>query len=148
MIVSPILIMGVCAWAAAQVLKFIISIIAFRKVDIKYLYTGGGMPSSHSALVCACSTGTAFAAGLDSPLFAIVVLFSFIVMYDAANVRRETGKQSKILNYIMKDWANVPPEVMDRELKELLGHTPLQVLVGAALGVAVGLIGGFLAYGS
>ena len=97
--------------------------------------------------MCACSTGTAFAEGLDSPLFAIVVLFSFIVMYDAANVRRETGKQSKILNYIMKGWEDIPSEIMDRQLKELLGHTPLQVLVGAAVGVAVGLIGGFLAYG-
>ncbi len=146
MFINPILIMGISAWAIAQVLKFIISIIAFRKVDIQYLYTGGGMPSSHSALVCACSAGTAFATGLSSPLFAIVTLFSFIVMYDAANVRRETGRQSKILNYITKDWDDIPPEVMDRQLKELLGHTPLQVLVGAVLGIAVGVIGGLLAY--
>lgn len=146
MFINPILIMGISAWAIAQVLKFIISIIAFRKVDIQYLYTGGGMPSSHSALVCACSAGTAFATGPSSPLFAIVTLFSFIVMYDAANVRRETGRQSKILNYITKDWDNIPPEVMDRQLKELLGHTPLQVLVGAVLGIAVGVIGGLLAY--
>lgn len=146
MFISPVLVMAVSAWAAAQVLKFLISIVLYHKFDIKYLYTGGGMPSSHSALVCACATGTAFATGLNSPIFALSAVLAFIVMYDAANVRRETGKQSKVLNYIMKNWDEVKPELFEQELKELLGHTPLQVLVGAMLGICIGLLGSLLAF--
>ena len=123
-----------------------ISVAVYRKFDINYLITSGGMPSSHSALVCACATAAAFEAGLSSPVFAVAAVLAFIVMYDAANVRRETGEQAKVLNYIMRNWNEVKPEEFEDELKELIGHTPFQVAMGGILGVAVGIAGG-LAFG-
>lgn len=144
--ISPILIMSVAAWALAQVLKLLVSMAVYRKFDIKYLTTGGGMPSSHSALVCACATGTGFAAGVNSAVFAATVVVAFIVMYDAANVRKETGEQAKILNYIMQNWKEVKPDLFAEELKELIGHTPLQVAMGAILGIAAGLVGSLIAF--
>ncbi len=145
--VSPVLLIAVAAWAVAQGSKLLISIAVYRKFDITYLTTGGGMPSSHSALVCATAVSTAMCAGFDSPAFAVSAVLAFIVMYDAAHVRRETGKQSKVLNYILRNWEEFRPEQFDAELKELIGHTPLQVAVGAVLGAAVGLLGGYIAFG-
>lgn len=143
----PVLLIAICAWAIAQGLKLLISVAVYRKFDISYLTTGGGMPSSHSALVCATAVSTAICAGLDSPAFAVAAVLAFIVMYDAAHVRRETGEQAKVLNYILRNWEGLRPEDFERELKELIGHTPLQVAVGATLGVIVGLAGGYIAYG-
>ena len=143
----PVLWIAIAAWASAQVLKLLISIAVYRKFDITYLTTGGGMPSSHSALVCATAVSTGISAGFDSPVFAVSTVVAFIVMYDAAHVRRETGKQSKVLNYIMSTWGELRPEEFEAELKELIGHTPRQVAVGGILGGAVGLAGGFIAYG-
>ena len=143
----PVLWIAISAWAIAQVTKLLISIAVYRKFDITYLTTGGGMPSSHSALVCATAVSTAICAGIDSPVFAVAAVLAFIVMYDASHVRRETGKQSKVLNYIMRNWEELRPEEFEAELKELIGHTPLQVAVGGVLGVAVGLVGSFIAYG-
>lgn len=143
----PVLFIAVSAWAIAQVLKLLISIAVYRKFDITYLITGGGMPSSHSALVCAAAVSTGICSGFDSPVFAMAAVMAFIVMYDASHVRRETGKQSKVLNYIMSTWEEKLPEQFEAELKELIGHTPLQVAVGAVLGIAVGLAGGWIAYG-
>lgn len=145
--VCPVLLIAVAAWAAAQVLKLVIATAVYRKFDITYLTTGGGMPSSHSALVCAAAVSCGISAGFDSPTFAVAAVLAFIVMYDAAHVRRETGEQAKILNYIMSTWEEKRPEQFEAELKELIGHTPLQVAVGAVLGVAVGLLGSFIAYG-
>jgi len=144
---SPVLLIAVSAWAIAQVLKLLISVAVYHKFDITYLTTGGGMPSSHSALVCAAAVSCAMSAGFDSPVFAVAAVLAFIVMYDAAHVRRETGEQAKVLNYIMRSWADVKPDVFEAELKELIGHTPLQVAVGGVLGAAVGLLGGFIAFG-
>ena len=142
----PVLFIAIAAWAIAQVLKLLIATAVYRKFDVTYLVTGGGMPSSHSALVCACATAAAFEAGLSSPVFAVAAVLAFIVMYDAANVRRETGEQAKVLNYIMRNWNEVKPEEFEDELKELIGHTPFQVAMGGILGVAVGIAGG-LAFG-
>ena len=139
--VNKILVLAVASWAIAQVLKLLISMAVYHKFDINYLITGGGMPSSHSALVCSCAVSTAFEVGFDSPMFAISAVLAFIVMYDAAHVRRETGEQAKVLNYIMRNWSEVKPEEFGDELKELIGHTPLQVAVGAVLGIAVGAVG-------
>ena len=137
--VNKILLIAVAAWAIAQVLKLLISVAVYRKFDINYLITSGGMPSSHSALVCACATAAAFEAGLSSPVFAVAAVLAFIV-------RRETGEQAKVLNYIMRNWNEVKPEEFEDELKELIGHTPFQVAMGGILGVAVGIAGG-LAFG-
>jgi len=144
---SPVLLIAVAAWAIAQVLKLLISMAVYRRFDITYLTTGGGMPSSHSALVCAAAVSCAMSDGFDSPVFAVAAVLAFIVMYDAAHVRRETGEQSKVLNYIMRNWVDSLPEDFERELKELIGHTPLQVAVGGVLGVVVGLAGSYIAFG-
>ena len=104
------------------------------------------MPSSHSAMVCACATGVGFSQGLDDPLFAIAAVLAFIVMYDASNVRWETGKQAKVLNCMMRSWSGEKPELLEKELKEMLGHTPFQVAMGALLGVAVGIVGSLIAF--
>ena len=135
---NKILLIAVSAWAAAQVLKLLIAWAVYRKLDLTYLTTGGGMPSSHSALVCAFETG------LDSPVFAVAAVLAFIVMYDAAHVRLETGKQAKVLNQLMRNLGEGRPETFEEDLKELIGHTPLQVAVGAVLGVVVGVLGGLL----
>lgn len=143
----PILLIAISAWAVAQGLKLLIAAAVYRKFDITYLTTGGGMPSSHSALVCAAAVSCGMSAGFDSPVFAVAAVMAFIVMYDAANVRRETGEQAKVLNYILRNWGEVRPEEFEDELKELIGHTPFQVAMGAVLGVAVGLAGSFIAFG-
>lgn len=142
--ITPILFLAVAGWAIAQVLKMVIFVIVYRKVDWSYLFTGGGMPSSHSALVCSCAAAIGMTEGIDQPIFALAVVLAFIVMYDAANVRKETGEQAKILNYIMKNWDEYKPELFAEELKELIGHTPLQVAAGAILGVLVGVAGAWL----
>lgn len=145
--VSPVLLIAVAAWAVAQGLKLLIAAAVYRKFDITYLTTGGGMPSSHSALVCAAAVSCGMSAGFDAPVFAVAAVVAFVVMYDAAHVRRETGEQAKVLNYILRNWEEFKPEDFERDLKELIGHTPLQVAVGAVLGVGVGLLGSWLAFG-
>jgi len=139
--VNQALLLSILAWAIAQVLKFFIYAAVHREFESSYLFTGGGMPSSHSAFVCACAVSVAFQAGLDSVSFAIIVTLALIVMYDAANVRKETGKQAQVLNHIMENWKEMKPEELPGQLKELIGHTWLQVVMGALLGVAVGVAG-------
>ncbi len=142
--ISPILWMAVCAWAIAQGAKMVINLVVYHKVDWKSLTSSGGMPSSHSALVCACATGVGVLYGLNTPMFAMAVVLALVVMYDAANVRKATGEQAKVLNYIMKNWDQHKPELFADDLKELVGHTPLQVCMGAVLGILVGLAGSLL----
>ena len=140
-----VLILAIIGWASAQFLKVVVVFICERKLEWRCLFQSGGMPSSHSATVCACAASTAMITGVDSVLFALSVVFAFIVMYDAANVRKETGEQAKILNYMMEHWNEMKPEMFSKELKELIGHTPMQVICGAILGVLVGLFGCMIA---
>lgn len=144
--ITPILLMAVAAWAIAQILKMVIALAAYREFAWRHLSTGGGMPSSHSAMVCACATGVGFSEGIDHPLFAIAAVVAFIVMYDASNVRWETGKQAKVLNCMIRAWNGEKPELPEKELKEMLGHTPFQVAMGALLGIAVGIAGSLMAF--
>jgi len=134
--------LAVLAWAIAQVLKTVISFAQSRKWDAKLLLSGGGMPSSHSASVCACASSIGMLCGWREPVFALAVVVAIVVMYDAFNVRRAAGEQAKVLNIMMERWND--PEVFNKDLKELLGHTPLQVLMGAILGIAVGIGGAWL----
>lgn len=140
------LILDLCifSWALAQVLKFIVVLISKRKLDWRYIWTSGGMPSSHSSFVCTCASSVGYLYGWSSPLFAISAVVAIVVMYDAAHVRKAAGEQAKILNYIMSHWKEMKPEFFGKELKELLGHTPFQVLMGALLGIVVGLGGAAL----
>ncbi|GHU87894.1 membrane protein [Clostridia bacterium] len=137
---NHILNVAVLAFLAAQVIKVFIELWRCKKVDFRRLLGSGGMPSSHSSTVVALSVSVGKICGLNSPEFAISAVFAFIVMYDAANVRRAAGEQAKILNYMIRNWNEITPEIFGRELKELLGHTPLQVFSGAALGLAMGLL--------
>ena len=133
-----ILNLAILAWALAQVIKFVITLITKHKLDFRNILSSGGMPSSHSAAVCATAASVGYLYGLSTPLFAMAAVMAVVVMYDAANVRRETGKQAIILNYMMEHWDEGKPVEFEKALKELIGHTPLQVLMGALLGIAVG----------
>ncbi len=128
------------AFLLAQILKIFFVLIVKKKLDIRRLIGSGGMPSSHSATVACLATSVGKVAGTASPLFAVAVVFAFIVMYDASNVRRAAGEQAKILNYMMEHWDETTPELFGQQLKELLGHTPIEVFCGAGLGIVIGLI--------
>lgn len=136
-----ILNLSILAWAIAQILKAVIILIVERRFDFSRIWGGGGMPSSHSAFVCACAASIGRMYGVDSPLFALAAVVAIVVMYDASNVRRAAGQQAEILNYIMENWKDMRPEFFTKELKTLLGHTPLQVFFGALLGLAIGYFG-------
>lgn len=133
---NQILIVALIACGTAQLLKIPIDILRSKKTSIRSLFSSGGMPSSHSALVGALATGVGQAKGWDSSEFAIACLFAVIVMYDAAGVRQAAGKQARILNQIIEDMFQ-EKEFKEEKLKELLGHTPIQVLAGLSLGIAI-----------
>ena len=121
-----------------QVFKFLADAVKNKKLNFKRLVETGGMPSSHSATVTSLMTAVGISEGLSSPIFAAVFVFSVIVMYDAAGVRRAAGKQASILNQLINsNQVHVDTNV---KLKELLGHTPVQVIVGGVYGVIVGII--------
>ena len=136
-----VLDLSVTAWLIAQILKVVINYTAHRKLDLQLLISSGGMPSSHSSLVCACAMSVGRLDGFTSTSFAIAVVVALVVMYDACNVRRAAGEQAKILNYIVEHWEHMSPAMVGEELKELLGHTPVQVFMGALLGISVGWFG-------
>jgi acid phosphatase family membrane protein YuiD len=132
---NQILLISLLACFSAQILKVIIEVIRNGKVNLRFLVTTGGMPSAHSALVGALATGVGLEVGWSSADFAIACLFAVIVMYDAAGVRQAAGKQARILNQILDEFFQDGHNLNEERLKELLGHTPFQVLVGLALGI-------------
>ncbi len=119
----------------AQIIKFFFHLIVKRQVDLRLFTTTGGMPSSHAAGVMGLSTAVGLIKGFDSIVFAIALGYAFIVMYDAAGVRRAAGKQAACLNRIIMDIYKQDLQEAGGKLKELLGHTPLQVFIGALFGV-------------
>lgn len=138
---NMILNLSILAWVTAQVLKVLLILILNHRWDWRQIMSSGGMPSSHSAFVCACAASVGMMQGFSSVNFAISTVLAVVVMYDASNVRRAAGEQAKILNYMMDHWKEMRPEFFGRELKELLGHTPFQVLMGGLLGISIGLGG-------
>jgi acid phosphatase family membrane protein YuiD len=126
------------AWFTAQFLKLSIHFIRFKKVDMSYMYSQGGMPSAHTAVMTALATTIAVLYGLESPLFAISMIVTFVIMYDAAGVRRTVGYQSTMLNKMLDELFRDNKEFSQR-LQEIIGHTKWEVFVGAALGVTFGL---------
>lgn len=132
-----VLDLGILAWFIAQVLKLVLELALRRTLDWRILLSSGGMPSSHASFVCALACGVGGLYGWDGALFALAAGLAAVVMYDACNVRRAAGEQAKVLNDLLQHLDQVSPE---RALKELLGHTPLQVLMGALLGCTVGLL--------
>lgn len=131
------LISALISWAAAQILKVIIVLICDRQLDFRRLIGSGGMPSSHSSFVCSLAVMTGLTEGFGSPLFALCFVMAFVVMYDATGVRRSAGQQAALLNKIVKNLKNSDLKNTEKELKELLGHTPIQVIAGALLGAVI-----------
>lgn len=127
------------AWGIAQVAKVTLSSVRQRRLNLRVLAETGGMPSSHSAIVMGLTTAIGKYAGLTSAAFAIALIFSFVVMYDAAGLRRAAGRQAEVLNRLVEDLVHMRG-VQEERLRELLGHTPVEVLVGAVLGIAVGIL--------
>lgn len=141
---NQLLVSAVLGWVVAQGLKTLIDFALNKSFNKERLVGSGGMPSSHSATVCGLTTAAVIKYGVGSFEFAISFVLSMIVMYDAIGVRRETGKQAKLLNSIlMEDPLKLSAEVLQERLKEYVGHTPLQVVAGALLGVflAIGISG-------
>ena len=126
-------------WFCVQSFKVIYDLITTKKFNFKRILGAGGMPSSHTAVVTTLATMIGKNEGLDTPIFAMAVIVSLVVMYDAAGVRRAAGKQARLLNKIVETPGLSGVEMQER-LVEVLGHTPLQVIVGAIIGIAVGLI--------
>jgi uncharacterized protein len=133
------LIPPLLAWAIAQVTKVVLYSIKRRRLNLRVLAETGGMPSSHAAIVMGLTSAVGRLNGLSSATFAIALIFSFVVMYDAQGVRRAAGRQAAVLNRLIEDLFSMRG-LEETRLRELLGHTPFEVLVGAALGVAVGLL--------
>ncbi len=134
-----ILYVTTLAWFVAQGLKVLIYWIRNHKINFRLFVGTGGMPSSHSAFVCSLATAIGLETGWDSPVFLLSVGMALIIMSDAAGVRRAAGQQAKILNEIVDDLYSSRP-VPEKKLKELLGHTPVQVFAGAILGIVVVLV--------
>ncbi len=126
-------------WFFIQLFKLIYDLVTTKKFNFKRILGAGGMPSSHSAVVVALCTMVGKEYGINSAIFGIAVIFAFVVMYDAAGVRRAAGKQAKLLNKIIETPGLTSVEVSEK-LVEVLGHTPKQVLVGALIGLIAGLI--------
>ncbi len=139
---NPIFFSAFTGWLVAQILKTLIHLYFTKKFVAERLIGSGGMPSSHSATVCALVTATGYHYGPSSFEFAIALIFAIIVMHDARGVRRETGIQAQLLNEILEIFSSMGRNELSahEKLKEFVGHTPLQVLVGAILGIICAVI--------
>ena len=137
-ITNKVLIIPICSWAITQLLKVIVILIQKKQLDLRYLVISGGMPSSHSALVSALATSVALIQGLGSVAFGISAIFALVVIYDAAGVRRSVGQQSVVLNRIIRELKlRRPLTELGRDLREFVGHTQFQVIIGALLGIVI-----------
>jgi len=129
------------AWLAAQITKIILGVIFEKRFNFKWLLGTGGMPSAHASAVTALAFSVGLTVGYNSPLFIATLIFAFITMFDAQGVRRAAGRQAVMLNRIVDDIYH-KVEIKQERLKELLGHTPVEVFVGALLGLVIALIFG------
>lgn len=134
---NHVLFAALIGWFLAQGLKIPIHYLVEHEWDLKRFHGSGGMPSSHTAMVVAASLMTSALSGFESPVFGVAVVFACIVMYDATGVRRETGKQATVINQILRDVLVNGKQISDAELKELVGHKPIEVAGGALVGAAV-----------
>lgn len=139
---NRVLLVAILACLIAQICKLIVHFVQHGKVTVRVLVETGGMPSAHSALVACLAAGVGQTLGWASPDFALATIFAIIVMYDAAGVRQAAGKQARILNQIIDELFRENPTFNEDRLKELLGHTPFQVIVGSALGITISCLAG------
>ena len=136
---NPYFVVPLIAWAIAQASKVIVDSVILHQFSVRRLVTAGGMPSSHSALVVSLTTIIGRLQGVGSPLFAMALIFSSVVMYDATGVRRAAGQQAMVLNRLLDDLFIAHRGIHQERLRELLGHTPIEVIAGGLLGIVVGL---------
>lgn len=134
---NGVLICAVISWFAAQALKVPVYALVEKKWNFRRFFGSGGMPSSHTSFVVALALMVGHALGFETPEFAITFVLACIVMYDAAGVRREAGTQAAVINQILRDVLIDGKPISDEALKELVGHTPLEVFAGAILGIIV-----------
>ncbi|MBD5500163.1 MAG: divergent PAP2 family protein [Lachnospiraceae bacterium] len=138
---NVIFVSAILGWFIAQVLKTMIHLFITKKFVMERMVGSGGMPSSHSATVCALATSAGMTYGGGSAEFAIAVIFAIVVMHDAMGVRRETGIQARVINEMLEIFTNMGNKMSPEEkLKEFVGHTPLQVLAGAILGILIAVL--------
>ena len=141
---NEILTVSLLSWFVAQVLKTIINFVLLGRFQLERMWGDGGMPSAHSATVTAMVIATARSEGIHSAIFAVAAVVAIITMHDAMGVRRETGEQAKVLNQMIDQWIDISeknaPFLQNMHLKEMVGHTPLQVVAGVLVGVAVGFL--------
>ena len=133
LIANDVLVACVVAWGIAQVSKPVLHYVHTRRFNLRFLLSAGGMPSSHSAVVVALATRIGLETGLSSIPFALAAVFAAVVMYDAAGVRRAVSLQARVLNRMLTEMIEAQHFNEDR-LRELIGHTPFEVFVGALLG--------------
>jgi acid phosphatase family membrane protein YuiD len=136
--------LSVLSWAAAQIIKGIIQRILYGTFSLEQFLASGGMPSSHSSLVTCCAITIGRIYGFDSGLFALAALFAIVVMYDACHVRKSSGEQAQAFNDLMRILSEQNPDWDQEELKVVMGHTILQVIFGALLGVVIAFVGAWL----
>jgi acid phosphatase family membrane protein YuiD len=136
---NPYFVVPLIAWAIAQASKVIWDSVLTHRFSVRRLATAGGMPSSHSALVVSLTTIIGRLQGVQTPLFALALILSAVVMYDATGVRRAAGQQAMILNRLIDDLFIAHQGLQQERLRELLGHTPIEVIAGALLGIVIGL---------
>jgi uncharacterized protein len=140
---NPILLAALIAWATAQILKVLLELIFLKRWNWALLFQAGGMPSSHSAMVSATALSAGLVVGFDSAVFAVATVLAMIVIYDATGVRREAGRQAVLINSMIEELSKgkFPPQ---EKLKEMLGHTPGEAILGTLLGLTIGLVIGLL----
>ena len=131
---------AVLSWAVAQFIKVLINLWLNKKLDWRRCFGMGGMPSSHTALVISLVISIGSLEGVQSSLFAVALALAAVVIYDALGVRRETGRQSQVLNQIVTEMLVEGKPITEKQLKELVGHTPLEVLGGLIVGITVTLV--------
>ena len=136
---NPILLAALTAWFIAQVLKVLIEFILLKRWNWALLFQAGGMPSSHSAMVSAAALSIGLYMGFDLPVFAVALILAMIVIYDATGIRREAGRQAVLINTIIEEIAK-GKLAQHKRLKEVLGHTPGEALMGTLLGLAISVI--------
>jgi uncharacterized protein len=127
------------AWAIAQLMKPALEFLETRRWSWGLWFSSGGMPSSHSALVCSAMVSVGLFHGFDSPVFALAVAVAMVVVYDAAGVRREAGKHAERINIVFEELFSGQP-ISEKQLKEVIGHTPTEVIAGVLLGIATALV--------
>lgn len=135
-IMNEAIIIAFVAWFIAQMLKVVLTLLLDKRFDLSRFVGSGGMPSSHTSTVMGLSTAVGLRTGWDSPIYAIAITFALVVMYDASGVRRAVGKQAALLNKMIVELSQ-HKQIKNEELKELIGHTPFEVIAGAVLGVIV-----------